>query len=141
MVNRAYARDELNRIERLRFIAEGLRQGQTQETLASALQISQPTVHRLARQTRNNPALTDTSPSEVIYRGTVGEITRAAMARQLVDLPLTTGADDPTGHEAYVRGTWDQIENAAGRGLITETEYETLRDSLDAPPPMAMRAE
>lgn len=66
------------------------------------------------------------APSRVIAAAADAQITRGDMMRLLMQRSFTAGVQDPTGNEGYVRGTWDEIEDALGRGLLTDREYAEL---------------
>ena len=125
---RLLAREDLLRRARLRLVARALELGASHQVIADALGVPQPTVHRMARQIENDPRALETTATEIIGLATVGEITRGEMMRRLSTLPLTYGAYDPTGGEGYIRGSWDEIEAAVGRGLLSDQEFAQLAE-------------
>lgn len=125
---RVLAQEDLLRRARLRLVARAIQLGASQQVIGDALGLSQATVRRMARQIENDPRALETTATEVIGLATVGEITRSEMMRRLSTLPVTVAEYDPTGGEGYVRGTWDEIESALGRGLLSDGEYAQLAE-------------
>lgn len=124
---RLRARAELDRISQLRLVAQALTEGSSQASIAVTLGISQPTVSRLARQIRAGLDVNQVTPAEIINRYAAGEIDENEMFDLLLAEPFTVGVYDPTPTgSGYVRGTWDDVQNAVGRGLITDEQYNLL---------------
>lgn len=123
---RIRARADLDRVRLLRLVARMLDNGNSQQTIAATLEISQPTVSRMARQIRAGLPVHEVTAEEVINLYVAGEIDEDDMLDRVLDMRLTLGAYDPTGGDGYVRGTWDDVASAVGRGLITDEQYNLL---------------
>ena len=123
------ARRFLDRIDRDRIVIELLEAGSSQMSVAADLGISQATVHRIAshreqvEQDREDP-----SPAEVIARCWNAQITRAEMMADLLARSYREGSIPEHSHDAYTRGTWDQIREAYLDELITAAEFKQLQD-------------
>ena len=71
-------------------------------------------------------------PAGLIQRAADGHMSREVMMDRLTALRYTHGEYDPTGGDGYQRGTWDTIEAAVGRELLTNDEYDHLRRHIEA---------
>jgi len=47
----------------------------------------------------------------------------------LASIRYTSGVQDPTGGDGYMRGTWDDIERAFSEGRLTGEEYQVIASS------------
>lgn len=56
-----------------------------------------------------------------------GDITRSEMLNRLVEVAVPARAD-PTGGDGYIRGTRDVLERAVREGLLTEADWDAIRD-------------
>ncbi|MDT2006201.1 hypothetical protein FXW78_18550 [Rhodococcus opacus] len=92
----------------------------------------------MLRTVLDNPALLDRTPTEVIDRRTAGQISDDEMMQVLLDWNFTFGRVPVSGGisaDAYEAGSWDEIERAYYRGLLTDDEVGRLmernKDALD----------
>lgn len=125
------ARLRLDKRDLLRAVAEANAADMVHRTIEGHLDVSQTTVHRLLRQTKENPTMLEPTPAEIIDRRTAGQITTEQMMDQLLTWNYTFGrvpkVDDVT-MDAYYPGSWDDIERAYYRGLLTEDEVSQLME-------------
>lgn len=125
------ARLRLNNRELLRVVARARKAGMRQRAIEQHLDVSQTTVHRLLRQTTENPETLDPTPAEIIDRRTAGQISTEQMMEQLLGWNFTFGtvpALEGVATDAYEPGSWDEIERAFYRGQLTEDELAQLMD-------------
>jgi hypothetical protein len=116
-------------IDRDRLVIRRLDDGLTQDAVASELGISQATVHRIAkRRDRINAA--EPSPIEVIARCFMGQISRAQMVGDLLARTYTAGYIPEGSYDAYVRGTWDDVEYGHAIGLLADDDFEKLLEKI-----------
>src|SRR5690606_20311081 len=107
-------------------VANALDAGNSQEAVARACQVSQPTVSRTARQILAGAAVDAVTPTEVILRHVAGETEAAEMLDELLGFEFTAGAFDPTQGDGYIAGSWDEVVSAKTRGLLTDEQYNLL---------------
>ena len=123
----ARALRELVEIEQIRAALNAERDGRTQREIGRLLGVSQTDVHRMLRRAKN--AGTDwvrVAPRELILRYRAGLISRGTLLGRLND--LDEGQVAPHSGDGYAPGTWDQVRDAFMDGLLTEDEYEELRE-------------
>ncbi|MFC9557601.1 helix-turn-helix domain-containing protein [Rhodococcus sp. NPDC056960] len=127
----AAARRRVADLDVLRAVAEANAANITQRVIHEHIGISQPTIHRMLRTVLDNPALLDETPTEVIDRRTAGQITGDEMMQVLLHWNFTFGqvpVSGGTSADAYEAGSWDEIERAYYRGLLTDDEIGQLMD-------------
>ncbi|MBC2637659.1 winged helix-turn-helix transcriptional regulator [Rhodococcus wratislaviensis] len=127
----AAARRRVADLDVLRAVAEANAAHITQRVICEHIGISQPTIHRMLRTVLENPALLDETPTEVIDRRTAGQITDDDMMQVLLDWNFTFGQVPVSGGistDAYEPGSWDEIERAYCRGLLTDDEIGRLME-------------
>jgi len=134
----AAARRRVADLDVLRAVAEANAANITQRVIREHIGFSQPTIHRMLRTVLENPALLDRTPTEVIDRRTAGQIGDDEMMRVLLDWNFTFGRVPVSGGisaDAYEPGSWDEIERAYYRGLLTNDEIGRLvgrnKDALE----------
>lgn len=123
----ARALRELVEIEQIRAALNAERDGRTQREIGRLLGVSQTEVHRMLRRAKN--AVTDwvrVAPRELILRYRAGLISRGTLLGRLNG--LDEGQVAPHSGDGYTPGTWDQVRDAFMDGLLTEDEYEDLRE-------------
>lgn len=123
---RLQARADLERIRYLRRVAQLVTEGHTHESIARSLDISASLANRLERQIRSGVPVDEATPAEVINAHVAGEIDERAMLDQLLAMQFSLGTFDPTGGTGYVSGSWDEVQSAAARGLLTPAQYDEL---------------
>lgn len=122
-------------LQTLRSVAASIADGIDQASIAHALGISQPAVSKLARRARATVDLGMRTPREVILERAIGMITDAEMLRQLAGWAYTSGYFDDDASpepESYLPGLRDQLEEAAGEGLLTRDEFDRLTGAAAA---------
>jgi len=127
----AAARRRVADLDVLRAVAEANAANITQRVIHEHIGISQPTIHRMLRTVLENPALLDRTPTEVIDRRTAGQISDDEMMQVLLDWHFTFGRVPVSGGisaDAYESGSWDEIERAYFRGLLTDDEIGRLME-------------
>ncbi|MFC9355847.1 helix-turn-helix domain-containing protein [Rhodococcus sp. NPDC057014] len=127
----AAARRRVADLDVLRAVAEANAAHITQRVIHEHIGISQPTIHRMLRTVLENPALLDRTPTEVIDRRTAGQISDTEMMQVLLDWHFTFGRVPVSGGvsaDAYEAGSWDEIERAYYRGLLTDDEIGRLME-------------
>jgi hypothetical protein len=125
------ARLRLNNRALLRVVARAHKAGMRQRAIEKHLDISQATVHRLLRQTTDNPRVLEPTPAEIIDQRTAGQISTDQMMEQLLNWTFTFGTvpkADGVATDAYEPGSWDDVERAFYRGQLTEGELARLMD-------------
>ncbi|MFW0786401.1 hypothetical protein AAFP35_18020 [Gordonia sp. CPCC 206044] len=123
------ARAELHRLQKLRAVLAASKEGWSQRDIAASLGVTQPEVSRLAKAARLQPNVGHRTPREVLLEHAVGEVSHDDMMRELLAWDYTFGGaptEDPDA-DAYVRGTWDQIERAGD--LLDDDDYQQLLDA------------
>ncbi|CAA0126533.1 Uncharacterised protein [Mycolicibacterium vanbaalenii] len=107
--------------------------GRPQTAIADLLGVSQPHVSRtLAAVKRENDGVLRVAPlsvSCIVDERDAGEIDTDTMLQMLSELDYTEGYVPEVGGlptDAYVRGTWDDIEFAYQQDKLTYEEYEQL---------------
>lgn len=117
----------LERVALLRRVAADLASGDSAQEIADRLGRPLAEVQRMARQIRAGLDVEAVTPAEIINRYVAGEIDEEEMLDRLLAEPLTVGIYDPTSvGSGYVRGTWDDVQTAVGRGWLTDEQYESL---------------
>lgn len=118
------ARRELDEIEEMRFVKEAVvTSGLSQEVVAEAMGVSQPTIHRIVKKISDNPKVLKPSVEEIINRATVKEISRPEMLQALRGLKIGY-----TKWEKRPDSDWARLRNALHHGLVTETEAHTIAE-------------
>lgn len=123
------ARRRLGRTEMYRLIQAGAEQEMSQRKIADAAEISQTEVVRILNRLRERPSLIDRSPSEVVNERLAGKITSQQMVDELLNWDYTFGkvpVVDGYELDAYDPGTWDEVESAYHRKLISENEFREI---------------
>lgn len=120
------AQKELTQLAELRLIHRATAIKASQDSIATLLGTSQPTVSRLIKRIEQAPWLLEPSPREIINQRAVGQIDTETMLNTLVSYSYAPGSYDPTGGDGFLRGDWRQIEDALVSGLITDEEYERV---------------
>ncbi len=85
----------------------------------------------MLRTVLENPAMLDRTPTEVVDRRTASEISDTEMMQVLLDWNCTFGRVPVSGGisaDAYEPGSWDEIERAYCRGLLTDEEIGRLME-------------
>lgn len=129
------ARLRLDNRELLRVVARARQAGMRQRAIEKHLDVSQTTVHRLLRQTSENPRALDPTPAEIIDRRTAGQISTEQMMEQLLHWTFTFGTVPTLGGvstDAYEPGSWDEVERAFYRGQLSDDELGRLMDKNKA---------
>lgn len=126
-VRRAWER--LLRIEEMRDVRRLAEAGKAQREIADLLHTTQPRIHRMLKATEGRPVDTKT-PEEVILRATVGHADRRTLVETLKSLTYTFGEHAPYPAEGATSGTWDQVRHAYMTGLLSQEEYERVRDAV-----------
>lgn len=116
-------------LQTLRSVAASLADGVDQVSIARVLGISQPAVSKLACRARATVGLAERSPREVILERAIGMIADGDMLRQLCGWTYALGHfedGDTVEPESYMRGLRDQLEEAAGEGLLGRDEFDQI---------------
>ncbi len=116
-------------LQTLRSVARSLADGIAQESVAHALGISQPAVSKLARRARALDDLDARTPREVILERAIGMINGKQMLQELHTWTYEPGHFDDADRaepESYIPGLRDQLEEAAGEGLLSREEFDLL---------------
>ncbi|MGU3586683.1 winged helix-turn-helix domain-containing protein [Rhodococcus sp. C26F] len=125
------ARLRLNNRALLRVVARAHKAGMRQRAIEQHLDVSQATVHRLLRQSAENPTVLEPTPAEIIDQRTAGQISTEQMMEQLLGWTFTFGTvpkAEGVATDAYEPGSWDDVERAFYRGQLTEDELARLMD-------------
>lgn len=132
------ARVRLNNRALLRVVARAHKVGMPQRAIEKHLDVSQATVHRLLRQTSENPKMLEPTPAEIIDQRTAGQISTEQMMQQLLNWDFTFGIvpkADGVATDAYEPGSWDDVERAFYRSQLSADELRQLidrnKDKLD----------
>ncbi|WP_336874458.1 winged helix-turn-helix domain-containing protein [Rhodococcus qingshengii] len=123
------ARRRLGRTEMYRLIQAAAEQKMPQRKIADLADISQTEVVRILNRLREHPSLIDRSPSEVINERLAGKIAPQQMVDELLNWDYTFGkvpVVDGYELDAYDPGTWDEVESAYHRKLISENEFRKI---------------
>ncbi|KMO75691.1 hypothetical protein [Mycolicibacterium chlorophenolicum] len=117
----------------LRVIVAAALAGRPQTTIAELLGVSQPHVSRtIAAVKRDNHGVLRVAPLtvlDIVDERDAGEIDTATMMETLGAIDYTEGhVPEMNGVpiDAYVRGSWDDIELAYQQDKLTYEEYEQL---------------
>lgn len=116
-------------LQTLRSVARSLADGIGQDVVAHALGISQPAVSKLARRASATSDLDTRTPREVILERSIGMIDDARMLQELRTWAYEPGRFDDAGRAepgSYRPGLRDQLEEAAGEGLLSREEFDLL---------------
>lgn len=131
------ARSRVDDTDLLRALAHANLAGLVQREMTAIVGVSQSTIHRLLRRIADDPDVLEVTPTEVIDRRTAGRTTSEEMMRTLLNWPYTFGHvpdSSGTSTDAYVPGSWDEIERAYYRGHLSDDELAQLmarhRDAL-----------
>ncbi|MFZ2177521.1 MAG: hypothetical protein WAW17_26535 [Rhodococcus sp. (in: high G+C Gram-positive bacteria)] len=119
-------RAELSRLEKLRAVLAAAEAGWSQRVIARLVGVEQPEISRLLKAARLRPGVRERTPREVLLRHAVGELDHDRMMAELEGWEYTFGGPpaDDLDADAYVRGTWDQIERAGD--LLSDADYQRL---------------
>lgn len=122
-------REELSRLEKLRAVLAATEAGWPQREIARRVGVKQPEVSRLIKAANLRPDVRVRTPREVLLRRAVGEIDHERMMDELLHWDYTFGGapNDDSDSDAYVRGSWDQIERAGD--LLSDPDYQRLLDA------------
>ncbi|MCJ0907128.1 winged helix-turn-helix domain-containing protein [Rhodococcus sp. ARC_M6] len=127
MANAAQRR--LDKTEMYRLVQAAARQRTSQRKIADLADVSQTEIVRILGRLREHPSLVDRSPSEVINERVAGKITARQMMKELLDWDYTFGRVPIVNGQqldAYDPGTWDEVESAYHRNLISENEFREI---------------
>ena len=126
------ARERLDRIEEMRDAQTLERAGKSQRDIADLLHTTQPRVHRMlkAMEGRGDD---DATPEEIILRATVDGSDRDALIKRLAEFRYTFRQHAPEPFEGAVGGSWDDVKHAFMTGLLSQGEYERVRDAVKPP--------
>ncbi|MGK2237518.1 MAG: hypothetical protein ACI9JD_000061 [Rhodococcus sp. (in: high G+C Gram-positive bacteria)] len=127
MANAAQRR--LDKTEMYRLVQIAAKQKTPQRRIADLADVSQTEVVRILSRLRECPSLVDRSPSEVINERLVEKITSQQMMDELLNWDYTYGkvpVVDGQKMDAYDPGTWDEVESAYHRKLITKSEFRQI---------------
>lgn len=125
-------KDRLARIEEMREAWQLADAGKTQREVADILQTTQPRVHRMLKAMEGRDPETP-SPEEIILRAAVEGTPRADLVRRLAQFHYTFRQHAPEPFEGAVSGTWDEVRHAFVTGLLSEREFERVRDRVRPP--------
>ncbi|MDF3319871.1 winged helix-turn-helix domain-containing protein [Rhodococcus sp. C3V] len=123
------ARRRLDKTEMYRLVQAAANQQTPQRQIADLAEVSQTEVVRILSRLRERPSLVDRSPSEVINERLAEKITSKQMMDELLNWEYTYGkVPVVNGYEldAYDPGTWDEVESAYHRKLISESEFRRI---------------
>lgn len=125
-------KDRLARIEEMREAWQLADAGKTQREVADILQTTQPRVHRMLKAMEDRDPEAE-SPEEMILRASVEGTPRADLVRRLARIHYTFRQRAPEPFEGAVSGTWDEVRHALMAGLLSEGEFERVRDVVKPP--------
>lgn len=128
------ARERLDRIEEMRDAQKLAQAGKPQRDIADLLRTTQPRVHRMLKATEGRPA-DEATPEEVILRATVDAVDREGLVERLSTRSYTFRAHAPEPFEGATSGSWDDVKHAYMTGLLSQEEYERVRDAVKPPQP------
>ena len=116
-----------------RLIVKAVQAGHSQTLIAKLIGVSQPQVSRtIAAVKQSNDGVLAVEPEsalDIIDMRDAGEIDTAQMLKTLSALDYTEGYVpkwDGVATDAYVRGSWDDIEYAYQQDKLTFEEYSEL---------------
>ncbi|WP_345312451.1 hypothetical protein [Gordonia alkaliphila] len=122
------AQERLVKARRVRAIVTGVtEEGMSQSEVAVLAEISQAQVSRIIKAAGAD-MLTPT-PNEIIDERDAGEIDDAEMLARLIEIDCTYNQYPDGGNaavDAFVPGTWNQIESAFHGGRITYEQYRLI---------------
>ncbi len=126
------ARERLDRIEEMRDAQKLALADKSQRDIADLLHTTQPRVHRMlkAMDGRTVDAVT---PEEIILRTTVDGGDRDALVKRLTECQYTFRKHAPEPFEGAIGGSWDDVKHAFMTGLLSQGEYERVRDAVKPP--------
>jgi hypothetical protein len=125
------ARERLDRIEEMRDAQKLERAGKTQRDIADLLHTTQPRVHRMLKAMEGRDD--DATPEEIILRAAVDGSDRNALIKRLAEIRYTFRQHAPEPFEGAVGGSWDDVKHAFMTGLLSQGEYERVRDAVKPP--------
>lgn len=125
-------KERLARIEEMREAWQLTAAGKTQRDIADILQTTQPRVHRMLKAMESRDPESE-SPEEIILRAIAEGTPRREMVRRLALFHYTFRQRAPEPFEGAVTGTWDEVRQAFMSGLLTEREFERVRDRIRPP--------
>lgn len=96
------------------------------------LQTTQPRVHRMLKAMEDRDPESE-SPEEIILRAVAEGTPRHELVRRLAQFHYTFRQRAPEPFEGAVTGSWDEVRHAFVTGLLTEREFERVRDRVRAP--------
>jgi predicted XRE-type DNA-binding protein len=126
------ARERLDRIEEMRDAQKLAQAGRPQRDIADLLHTTQPRVHRMLRAMEGRVSDAAT-PEEIILRATVDGADRDALVKRLTECTYTFRRHAPAPIEGAVSGSWDDVKHAFVTGLLSQGEYERVRDAVKPP--------
>ncbi|WP_226949954.1 helix-turn-helix domain-containing protein [Rhodococcus rhodochrous] len=120
------ARLRLNNRALLRVVARAHKAGMRQRAIEQHLDVSQATVHRLLRQSTENPQVLEPTPAEIIDQRTAGQITTEQMMKQLLNWTFTFGTTprlmvSPPTHTSPAAGTTSNAPSTAASSPKTNS--------------------
>ncbi|NPC97245.1 hypothetical protein [Nocardioides sp. zg-DK7169] len=130
------ARERLDRLEEMHD-ALRLSEHYSQREIAEVLGTTQPRVHRMLKAMEGRSADVET-PEEIILRAIVADVDgpeREQMIQALIGYDYTFREYAPEPLEGAIEGTWDEVTHASMTGLLSEEEYERVRDAVQPPRP------
>ncbi|MEE3851336.1 winged helix-turn-helix domain-containing protein [Gordonia sp. LSe1-13] len=138
-MRRIGARRRLNARQERQAIINAAMDGWNQKLIADSLGVSQPHISRTlkAAKRENAGTLREIPPTalDIIDERDAGEISDEQMMEKLTGLDYTDGhvpEVNGVATDAYVRGSWDDIEFAFQRDRLTFEEYSELRNAVAA---------
>lgn len=125
-------KDRLARIEEMREAWQLANAGKSQREVADILQTTQPRVHRMLKAMEGRDPEAE-SPEEMILRAAVEGTARRELVRRLAQFHYTFRQRAPEPFEGAVNGSWDEVRHAFMTGLLSEREFERVRDRVRPP--------
>lgn len=126
MFNINLIRTYLSQLDRNRKVMEMDTNGQSVSEISEALGIPEQLVNGVLNVVKAQPIMLEKSPSEVINRGLIGEISHEEMITELSNWEYTFDATLHLNPNGNTSGTWKQVSDAFVEGRLSEEDYTTL---------------
>ncbi|MGP5079154.1 hypothetical protein ACTXKZ_13970 [Brachybacterium alimentarium] len=131
-VRQLRSRRDLLELEIRREVKQFRRDGFSERKIAALVEVSQPTIHKMLEVAERDPdpleGFKGATPLEICQRYDAGEFGREELVDQLTRFPYAKGGTTD-GYDSLIvdqPGTWSEVSQAIGRGLIDEDVYEDV---------------
>ncbi len=128
---RRRARQRLDRIEEMRDARRLATVGQSAQQIADHLDTTEDRAFRMLKATEGR-SVDEVTPEEIILRFAAGGGDRGRLVERLSACAFTYREYAPEPFDGAVSGSWDDVRRAVTEGLLSQDEYDLVREAVAA---------